>query len=171
MTDQKSHRLEVRPLTLKQANAAVDVLHRHHKPVTGHRFSLGAYKAGALVGAIIVGRPVARASDPYSVAEVTRLATDGTRNACSLLYGATARACKAMGFQRIQTYTLESEPGASLRAVAWTRDGVVRANGEGWNNRKGRRSDQPVCAKVRWTKIFKAEKEAPPAAQLPLGGE
>jgi hypothetical protein len=39
------------PLTLKQANTLVDRLHRHHKPVVGHRFSIGAEVDGNLVGA------------------------------------------------------------------------------------------------------------------------
>lgn len=57
------------------------------------------------------------------IAEVSRLATDGTRNACSILYAAAARACDAMGFDSIQTYTLPEEGGASLRAAGWTCEG------------------------------------------------
>jgi len=71
--------LQLKPLTLRQANDHVAVLHRHHKPCRGHRFSLGAYSGDELVGVCIVGRPVARALDPYAVAEVTRLCTDGRR--------------------------------------------------------------------------------------------
>src|SRR5215475_12718591 len=98
--------LKVVPLTLKQANAFVIAFHRHHKPVVGHRFSIGAEKDGALVGACIVGRPVARELAQYQIAEVTRLVTDGTQNACSLLYSAAARAAQAMGFKKIQTYII-----------------------------------------------------------------
>ena len=47
--------------------------------------------------------------------EVNRLCTDGTRNACSMLYAAAWRAARAMGYKRIVTYILESENGASLR--------------------------------------------------------
>lgn len=151
--------LEVRPLTLQQAKDHIAEHHRHHKPPTGHRFSLGAYQDGVLVGVVVVGRPVARAVDQYLVCEVTRLATDGTYNACSILYGAAARAAKAMGFYRIQTYILESEPGTSLKASGWTCDGVVRKDGKGWNNRAGRRTDQPVVTKVRWGKDFKQLRE------------
>lgn len=43
------------PLTLKQANALVADLHRHHKPVHAHRFSIGAMKDDRLVGAAITG--------------------------------------------------------------------------------------------------------------------
>jgi hypothetical protein len=138
------------PLTIKQANALISALHRHHKPVTGHRFSIGLQHEGRLVGAVVVGRPVARAVDQYHVAEVTRLVTDGTRNACSALYAAAARASKAMGFERIQTYILDSETGASLKAAGWELDGWTQ--GGDWNtpSRQGRRTDQPQDPKQRW---------------------
>ena len=84
------------PTTLKEANAFVGELHRHHDEVVGHRFSFGAEVDGKLVGTVIVGRPVAPKTDQYKVAEVTRLCTDGTANACSFLYGAAAKICKIM---------------------------------------------------------------------------
>lgn len=144
--------LRVIPLTLKQLNTLVAELHRHHKPVRGHRFSLGCLNAeDRLVGACCVGRPVARGCSPYEIAEVTRLVTDGTRNACSILYAAAARACKAMGFKRIQTYVLDTEPGTSLKASGWVLDGTVR--GRQWEHTAGeRRTDQPTCDKQRWIK-------------------
>lgn len=120
--------MRVVPLTLKQANGLISELHRHHKPVVGHRFSIGAESDGKLVAAVVVGRPVSREVDQYRVAEVTRLVTDGTRNACSLLYAAAARAAQAMGFDLIQTYILESEPGTSLKASGWLLVGTTR----GW---------------------------------------
>lgn len=149
--------LEARPLTLKQANELVTELHRHHKKVTGHRFSIGAFRDDAFVGAAIIGRPVGRAVPQYTACEVTRLVTDGSKNVCSFLYARAARAAQAMGFSFIQTYTLESEPGTSLRASGWTCEGVVRKNGKGWNNREGRKTCQPTEAKLRWRKYFKKE--------------
>lgn len=145
--------MKVRPLTLAQANEFIARHHRHHKPVTGHRFSLGVEVAGQIIGVIIVGRPVARTVDQYRVAEVTRCCTDGTRNACSFLYGAAARVCRAMGFERIQTYTLPEEGGASLRGAGWELDG--EAGGGDWNRcgestHKNRRTDQPMGVKHRW---------------------
>src|SRR4051812_40014079 len=107
--------MRVKPLTLKQANELVAELHRHHKPVVGHRFSIGIEDDdGVLHGAAICGRPVARMTDQNRVLEVTRLVTDGTKNGCSMLYAASARTAQAMGFDRIQTFILESEPGTSL---------------------------------------------------------
>ena len=147
--------LAVVPLTLKQLNALVASLHRHHKPVRGHRFSLGCELDGKLVGAASIGRPVSRGVHPYRVAEVTRLVTDGTKNACSILYAAAARACAAMGFHRIQTYILEDELGTSLKAAGWRFDGMTA--GGHWERSEGtkRRSDQPECPKQRWVKDFK----------------
>lgn len=146
--------MRIVPLTVKQANALVKELHRHHKPVPGHRFSIGLRHMDRLVGAAIVGRAVARETDQYMVAEVTRLVTDGSTNACSQLYGACARIAKEMGFDEIQSFTLPSEGGASLRASGWECLGVVRKDGVGWNNRSGRRVDQPTEAKWKWRKIL-----------------
>ena len=117
--------LRVIPVELVEANAFVAAMHRHHKPCVGHRFSIGCISDdGLLVGVAIVGRPVARlAGSPREILEVSRLATDGTPNACSVLYAAAARAGKAMGYKRIQTYTLPAEGGASLRATGWISEG------------------------------------------------
>lgn len=151
--------MRIVPLTLAQANDLVARLHRHHKPARGHRFSIGAVKDGKLVGAAIVGRPVARKTPPYEVAEVVRLVTDGTKNAPSALYGAAARAAQAMGFWRIQTFILEDEPGTSLRAAGWEFEGWT--NAEGWNrpSRNGRREDQPMGRKQRWGKYLNPKLE------------
>lgn len=93
------------PLSLADANALVSAWHRHSKPVRGHRFSIGAHDGDHLVGAAIVGRPRARALPASEVVEVLRLVTDGTPNACSFLYGASARAARALGYRLAITYT------------------------------------------------------------------
>lgn len=104
---------------LDEANAFVAEHHRHHKPVIGHLFSIGAALDDKIVGVAIVGRPVARGRDDGVTAEVTRLCTDGTKNACSFLYGACAKAAFALGFKRIGTYILANEPGTSITATGW----------------------------------------------------
>lgn len=105
---------------LRDANAFVRRHHRHHPPVVGHKFSLAVTDQTGLVrGVAIVSRPVARGLDDGWTAEVSRVATDGCRNACSALYGAAWRTAKAMGFRRLVTYTLTSESGASLRGAGW----------------------------------------------------
>jgi hypothetical protein len=124
-------RLKVERLSLAEANAFVHLHHRHHGPVVGHLFSLGVALDGKIVGAVIVGRPVSRERDDGVTAEVTRLATDGTKNACSFLYGAASRAAFALGFKRIGTYILASEPGTSLTAAGWRLIGEVR--GRSWS--------------------------------------
>lgn len=144
--------LRVIPLELRTANALVSQWHRHHQPSQGHRFSLGVIDGdGKLHGCAIVGRPVARLGGaPDRVLEVVRVATDGTRNACSMLLSAAARAGKAMGYERIQTYTLPEEGGASLRATGWRDEGL--AGGGQWKHTDGkpRRTDQPTSIKTRW---------------------
>ena len=143
--------LRVVPLTLKQANALVGALHRHHDPIQAHRFSIGALSGSALVGCAIVGRPVSFHYGHYTVAEVSRLATNGHRNACSKLYGAAAQAAAAMGFTRIQTYTLPEESGASLRAVGWVDGGERRSSA--WSQRddgRTRHNTHPTGNKRLW---------------------
>jgi hypothetical protein len=144
--------LRIVPLTLGQANELVSRLHRHHKPVVGHRFSIGAMDGDVLIGASIVGRPVARENPHYMWAEVTRLVTDGTKNASSLLYAASARIAREMGFERIQTFILAEETGVSLRAAGWEFEHAT--DGGDWNrpSRGGRRMDQPQQSKQRWKK-------------------
>jgi len=147
-------KLRVVPITLKEANALVAKLHRHHKPAVGLRFAIGAERDGRLVGAAIVGRPVARKTPQYRIAEVTRLVSDGTKNVCSLLYAACARAAEAIGYDLIQTFTLATEPGTSLVAAGWVRVGT--SPGRDWNvpSRGGRRTDQAMGARVRWERRF-----------------
>jgi hypothetical protein len=119
------------PVSLADANAFVDRLHRHHKKVQGHKFSLGAEREGLLVGVAIVGRPVSRIRDDGRTLEVTRLCTDGTRNACSFLYAAARRAASALGYKRIGTYLLSSEDGASVKAAGW--QWVSHTTGRSWS--------------------------------------
>jgi hypothetical protein len=112
--------MRIIPVSLEIANEFVGRLHRHHSPVQGHRFSIGAVHDGTLRGVAIIGRPVApRGYNHRIVVEVTRCCTDGSRNACSLLYGAAARSAQAQGYYGILTYTLATEDGASLRAAGW----------------------------------------------------
>lgn len=133
-------RMTVCPMKLEDANAFVRHLHRHHGKVVGHKFSLGAIKDGELVGVAIVGRPVSRHRDDGKTLEVTRLCTDGEKNACSFLYGACARAAFALGFSRIGTYILKSEDGTSLTASGWRLIGETP--GKSWSVPTRHRSDK-----------------------------
>ena len=131
--------LRLRPISLRDANEYVRKHHRHHKPVAGHKFSIGCEADGELVGVIIAGRPVSRYLDDGFTLEVTSLCTNGAKNACSFLYGAAARAAAAMGYKRIITYTLESENGASLRASGWICQG--KAGGLRWTGKRQPKED------------------------------
>jgi hypothetical protein len=155
-------------LRIRQQHAFdfIDALHRHHKAPQGAVFYLAATKGETIVGVAVVGRPVARGFDPDAVAEVTRLCTDGTPNACSFLYGAAARAATALGFQKIITYTLASEPGTSLRASGWVED--ERVHGRRWSCPSRPRTTAELGPKIRWAKAFRAA--APAAPDLPSSG-
>jgi hypothetical protein len=150
-------------ITLRAANAFIRQHHRHHQPVRGCRFVLGAARDGVCVGVLIASRPVARLVDATRTVEVARCCTDGTPNACSFLYGAAARIARAMGYARIQTYLLAEESGVSLRAAGWQIDAHTR--GHRWDPLEAaqlfldgstRRRDQPETDKVRWARVLAA---------------
>jgi hypothetical protein len=149
--------LTLTPINLKTANAFVQQYHRHHKPTRGHKFSIGVSESGALVGVAICGRPVARRLDDGYTLEVNRLCTNGTPNACSILYAAVYRAARAMGYTKVVTYILDTESGVSLKAAGYVCEG--RAGGLEWNGeRKPKMANQyPYQMKTRWVK--KIEKE------------
>jgi hypothetical protein len=141
--------LELTPITFAEANDFVDRFHRNHKPVIGCKFCIAVSQDEKVVGVAIVGRPVARHLDTGWVLEVNRCCTDGTRNACSILYGAAWRAAKAMGYKKLVTYTLQHEGGASLRGVGWRC--VGEAGGGNWNVKSRPRIDtEHQQQKLRW---------------------
>ena len=145
--------LELTPISLKAANEYVNAHHRHHKAVTGHKFSIGCSQNGLLVGVAIVGRPVSRFLDDGYTLEVNRLCTLGVKNACSILYAAAARAARAMGYRKIITYILQSESGGSLKAAGWNCAGL--AGGKEWTGkRKPSIPLYPQEMKIRYEKIL-----------------
>lgn len=143
------------PMEFADANAFVLSVHRHHGEVAGHKFSIGAVLGEKIVSVVIVGRPVARGRQDGWTLEVTRLATDGTRNACSFLYGAACRAAFALGYRRIGTYILASEPGTSLKAAGWRLVGEVK--GRSWDTPRRPRVDRaPLEDKLLWERAVPA---------------
>jgi len=116
--------MEVTPIFQKQAFEFISQHHRHHKKPVGSIFQISVVENGKIVGVAVVGRPVARMLQNGITAEVTRLCTDGTKNACSMLYSACWRIAKNMGYKKLITYILESENGASLRASNWHLVGI-----------------------------------------------
>lgn len=163
--------MEYRQITLAEANAFVIQHHRHHDAAQGHKFSLAAYQGGRMVGVTIIGRPIARLLDDGKTMEVTRLCTDGTRNACSFLYSAAAREAKKRGYVKIITYILESENGASLKAANWHLEAVKcghptwKTSGSRYNDRHKNeqmflfeKKEPPLEYKQRWSRTLKGEK-------------
>lgn len=151
------------PLNLEEANAFVGSFHRHNGRVVGHRFSIGLEHDGELVGVAIVGRPVARMIDHKTTAEVTRLCVveKAPSGSCSKLYRACWRAWLAMGGQKIITYTLKSESGASLRGAGFRIVGEVKLNGNPWGSKDRTREWQPIYGqqKLKWELTNEAEIE------------
>lgn len=143
--------LEIRPINFAEAQAFVRDHHRHNKPPVGHKYSIAVYDGDRLCGVAMVGRPVGRYLDDGETLEVNRCCTDGTRNACSILYGAAWRAAKALGYKHLITYTRQSEGGASLRAAGWQYDGP--AGGTHWTGQRYEQTELVLDEmKVRWRK-------------------
>lgn len=142
--------MTLRPISIRDASAFIREWHRHHDAPQGAKFALSAWDGDVLVGVALVGRPVSRRLDNGTTAEVIRVATDGTRNACSFLYAAAKRAAQAMGYRKVLTYTLPEESGASLRAVGWNRVGI--AGGGSWSKPSRPRfvGKYPTQEKIRW---------------------
>jgi hypothetical protein len=102
----------------------------------------------------MAGRPVARRLDDGLTLEVTRLCTDGTANACSILYAACRRVAKAMGYKRIITYVLKDESGTSLKASGWVM--TQQCDGGSWSvPSRPRRDKHPTTPKTRWESDLK----------------
>lgn len=142
--------LSVSRISLALAGAYVTQHHRHHSAPVGHLFSIGLWDDVGLRGVAIVGRPLARNLDDGKTIEVLRLCSDGTRNACSKLYGAVRReAIKLGNVQRIVTYTLPEEGGASLKASGF--ECIGESRGGSWSRSGRERTDRhPTGRKIRW---------------------
>jgi hypothetical protein len=164
-SDTRQVRLRAFPVTLAQANAYVEALHRHNGRLPGAKFALACIADDETVrGVAIAGPPKARMLDDGGTLEVSRVCTDGTPNACSALYGACARTAKAMGYWRVVTYTLQAESGVSLRAAGWAQ--VAEVKGESWARRNADAIPSYVDAhntgpKWRWEIRFPLEPVVP----------
>lgn len=148
-----TQRLVIVPCSMQDAREWVTRHHRHHRAPESGLFALAVAVGDEIKGVAIVGRPVARALQDGWTAEVTRVAVvEGVPNSCSMLYGAAWRAARALGWRKLITYTLASEPGTSLRAAGWTVVGQVR--GRSWDTPSRPRIDgHPLDDKVRWEAV------------------
>ncbi len=141
--------LALQPIDFDEACEFVRRFHRNHKAPQGHKFSVAANDGEKIVAVACVGRPVSRMLDDGYTLEITRLCSDGTRNACSMLYRACWRAGRALGYRKVITYILATESGASLRASGFRC--VGECGGGTWNRRARPRVDtHPLQLKMRW---------------------
>lgn len=146
--------MKIVPLTLRAANDFVEKHHRHSARTSndGGKFAIGLEQDGELVGAAIVGRPVARMLQEEGTAELLRccVSTSAPRNACSRLAARAKRVWQLMGGTRLVTYTLLTESGASLRASGFILEAAVPA--AAWDRPARSRVARPIeaQAKQRW---------------------
>lgn len=133
--------LHLVPVAQRTARECVTRWHRHNGAPAGDVIRVGAATAdGVLVAVGMAGRPVARHLDDGVTLEVTRVSSDGTRNATSMLYAALTRAAFALGYTRVITYTQAGESGSSLRAAGWRVLAQRPARG-GWSSVSRPRDD------------------------------
>lgn len=142
-------KIEIIPISIKDANWFIDQYHRHSGPVVGALFALACACGPEIVGVATVGRPVARYMDNGWTAEVTRLCTNGTKNAASKLYGACWRAARSLGWRKLITYTLQTERGTSLNAAGWKC--IAEVSKQSWHRKNRPRINAPTPQKrFRW---------------------
>jgi len=146
-------KLKAKPIYLKEANEFVKRFHRHSLPTTGGRFAVAAEKDGKVVGVMISGRPIARLLDNGETLEVLRVATDGTKNANSFLYGVAIKIARLMGYKKVITYNLSKESGSSLKAIGAC---PIPIPAQSWDRPNRTRKKQPVYreSKNRWEIII-----------------
>lgn len=138
------------PIFQKPAFKFIKEHHRHHKQPRGSVFQIGLKDDdGKLIGVVVCGRPVSRKLQDGYTLEVIRLCVTESKNSCSMLYSAAARAARELGYKKIITYILQSETGVSLMATGWTNMGVK--GGGSWDVPSRRRKDKhPIEKKIRF---------------------
>lgn len=145
--------MKIAPITFKEASVYVSQYHRHHSATVGCKFCISVVDDnGQLHGVAVCGRPVSRHFDDGVTLEINRVCTDGTKNACSMLYGACCRIAKAMGYSKVITYILDSENGASLKASNFICEGT--AGGTHWTGIRNRGQNIPAEMKKRWVRML-----------------
>lgn len=157
----RAHVLKSQPITLRSANDFVQLFHRHNGRTArdGGKFAVSAIHENKLVGIAIVGNPISATfmnKEIYGhMAEVLRTCTHpfAPKGTVGFLYGVCTRVCREMGYDKILTYTLEDESGASLRGVGWKEVAKTKPCAPGWRKSDHiTREHQPVMSLVkrRW---------------------
>jgi hypothetical protein len=142
--------MQLAPCTVKEALRFVKQAHRHLPNLQGGLFAVKVTDdlIGDTLGVGIVGNPP-RVWQGTGRVVISRCATDGAENACSMVYGALCRAAKALGYREVWTYTLADEPGTSLRAAGFVDMGVSRGGDWGCESRPRKAAVKPE-PKRRW---------------------
>lgn len=153
-THQITADLQITPIDFKSAKQFVSQYHRHNSAPQGHKFSIAVESGGVRIGVAMASIPRAIHQNDWETLEVIRCCVDERfRNACSKAYSAVIRVAKGMGYKRLLTYTLVDEPGSSLLAVGFKKDGIVESRGYGWNSpsRPRKKPERyPEGDKIRW---------------------
>lgn len=153
--------MRLKPIDLAEVRRHVGTHHSHNRAKVFWKFGTSVIADdGTLAGVGAAGRPKARGLDSGydgDALEIVRVCTTGTRNACSMIYGALCRAGLALGFDPIYTYTLESECASCVKAAGFVVDAQLDAR-PGWDTLARPRVNvdlfgeevTPREAKVRW---------------------
>lgn len=145
-SEQRPH---LAPCTVKAALKLVSAWHRHLPELQGGLFAARVVDAdGECLGVAIAGNP-SRVWQESGKIVISRVATTGTENACSMLYGSLCRAAKALGYQEAWTYTLPEEPGTSLRAAGFMDMGMTDGGEHDRPSRRRQPAKHPE-PKRRW---------------------
>lgn len=163
--------LRIVPVTWEAACEFVAEWHRHLDPPLRSIYRHGvADDRDVLRGVALTGRPVSRLFDDGLTLEITRVATDGTRNASSMLYAAAASTCKDSGYYRVITYNLADESGESLRGAGFVLV-AKRKPRPGWNMPGRPRADRGSDGVERglWERICNQDARAWRVVSRPPG--
>lgn len=145
--------MKIRPISIRDADKFVKANHRHNKQAGNGKFAIACFEGEELIGVAIAGRPRSRHLDNGRTCEVYRVCTNGFHNATSFLYNRVKRIAQLMGYEKVITYTLQSESGSSLRAIGATIEKEVKHKKQ-WNDHGAiKRNFQEVTTqlKFRWT--------------------
>ncbi len=156
--------LVLQPISFREACIFIKEHHRYLKPPAGCKFCVAVNDGEKVVGVAVAGRPIARMLDDGLTLEITRMATDGSHNAISILAGAVRKAAYALGYKKVVTYAMAQENrGESLRAAGYVCKG--NAGGGSWSRTKGNRirveDPDTLQPKFRW------EADAPSSPSSP----
>ncbi len=143
--------LTLRPCTVKHAIKWIGNVHRKLPKLQGAMWAIRVLRDEKMVGVAAVGHPARMLAEKGALCVLRVAVVEGQPNACSMLYGACARAARAMGATALVTYTHQGEPGTSLRASGWI-DGGLTDGGE-WDrpSRRRQRALFPDPKRRWWT--------------------